>query len=123
MKQVLTIRDHGRTVQVSVGARLELRLADNPSTGYCWTVEADPRFVVIEAGAYTQLGQGPGAGGEQQWWITPRQVGTTTLRLRRGRPWEGEPATIERFAVTLRILSRDPSVAVSAVVAEGSQAW
>lgn len=107
MPPVLTIRDDGRTLQVGFGARLELRLPDNPSTGYRWTVDADPRFVVVEEGGYTQLGQGPGAGGERQWWITPRRVGTTRLRLRRWRPWEGEQATIERYAVTLRILSRD----------------
>lgn len=107
MTQVLTIRDAGRTLEVVVGARLELRLPDNPSTGHRWTVAADPRFVLFEEGAYTQLGQEPGAGGERQWWITPREVGTTTLGLSRWRPWEGEQAAVERYAVTLRILPCD----------------
>ena len=37
MAQALTIRDDGRTIHVGVGARLELRRPDSPSTGCSWT--------------------------------------------------------------------------------------
>jgi inhibitor of cysteine peptidase len=108
MAQVLTIHDDGRTIQVGVGVRLELRLPDNPSTGYRWSVEVDSRFVTVEEGVYTQLVHGLGGGGERQWWITTCQAGSTTLRLSRWRPWESEQSAIERFAVTLEILSGHP---------------
>lgn len=108
MAQVLTIHDDGRTIQLGVGTRLELRLPDNPSTGYRWSVEADSRFVTVEEGVYTQLVHGLGGGGERQWWINTCQTGCTTLRLSRWRPWESESSAIERFAVTLEILSGHP---------------
>ena len=102
MAQVtVTHADNGRVVAARVGDTIAVRLAENPTTGYTWSIGSidDAR---LEAGAPTrETGAGAGAGGTITWPIRARAAGRARLELMHARSWEREAA--ERFAVTFDI--------------------
>lgn len=99
----LSASDHGKTIPLTVGSTVELRLPDNPSTGYRWTFKADPTMVHIKEGRYTQSSELVGSGGEMQWFLQALKPGTTAVLFKRWREWEGEQSAIESFQLTLSI--------------------
>jgi len=104
MSSILTSADNGRTVDLRVGAEAALRLPENPSTGYRWAVDAaDWNLVAIEEGEYVSTSEMIGGGGEARWLIRAKAPGTTEIKLKRWRPWEGERSVVERYQVGLRI--------------------
>ena len=104
ISSILTSADNGKTVDLRVGAEAELRLRENPSTGYRWALDAaDSRLVAIEEGEYVSTAKMIGAGGETQWLIRAKAPGLTEIKLKRWRPWEGERSVVERYQITLRI--------------------
>jgi len=103
MPSVLTSSDNGRTVDVRVGAEVALRLPENPSTGYGWAVDADTPLVEIERGDYVPTSNAAGGGGEARWLMRAMVPGTTQIKLKRWREWEGERSVVERYEVTLKI--------------------
>ncbi len=60
----LTADDNGRTISGRAGDRIAIRLNENPTTGYVWTVEPFLRHVTQVATEFTPAENGlPGAGG------------------------------------------------------------
>lgn len=88
-----------------VGDVLAVEVAENPSTGYVWSVDAMPGMLAelpadpgVAPGAGSAAGlPRPGAAGGRTLRFAAEQPGTGELRLRHSRPWEpagGEEATI-----------------------------
>ena len=94
---MLTI-DHGsaeRTLALRIGETVEVRLAENPSTGYRWSVAADgrPNCSLVEA-VEPGLRQ-PGEPRQHRWEIRGDAVGRCEVKLIYRRPWEpAAPARI-----------------------------
>jgi inhibitor of cysteine peptidase len=86
-----------------VGDTVELRLPENPSTGYRWAIDAlDETHVAIgETGFHGRTDVG--GGGEAYWRLRAVGAGQTAITLKRWRPFEGDRSIVERFAITLRI--------------------
>ena len=82
---VLTEQDGGREVPVSAGQVIELRLAENPTTGFRWTFDA-PGIEVIED-RYEDTGEGLGAGSTRVLRLRV-PAADTDLHLRRGQKWD-----------------------------------
>lgn len=100
----LTEADHGRTVGVRVGERVALRLHENASTGYRWAFDDfDTNVVGVSEDKHVPHTAAVGSGGDVQWILEPRAPGTTQVRLKLLRPWEGDSSIKKRFAVTLVI--------------------
>ena len=101
----LTRADDGRTVDLSSGDALELRLKENPTTGYQWALEPDGGAVLaLEASDYVApTGPAVGGGGERVFTFKARQAGSATVRLKLWRAWEGEKSITERFAATVHV--------------------
>jgi inhibitor of cysteine peptidase len=105
MSSVLTSADNGRTVDLHVGDETTLRLAENPSTGYRWAIDAaDTNLIEIKEGEHASTSK-PGAAGEAQWLIKAKAPGTTAINLKRWRSWEGDRSAVERYGITIRISS------------------
>lgn len=100
MTITVTEHDDGGRIQVRVGDLIELRLPENASTGYRWTLDhLDARlFEVGDTGAEYPEGR-IGSGGQVSFHITIVAAGNGTLALRCWRPWEGESGVLKRFAV------------------------
>jgi inhibitor of cysteine peptidase len=104
MSTVLTTADNGRTVELPVGDEVALRLPENATTGYRWAIDsADANLVDIKEGPYVSTSEKMGGGGEAQWLIKAKAPGTTSIKLKRWRQWEGESSVVERYEITLRI--------------------
>ncbi|WP_395696690.1 protease inhibitor I42 family protein [Methylocella sp.] len=103
-QKIMTEADDGGEVPARVGSAIVLRLPENPTTGYSWTLEPfDAELVEVEQGPFTAKSGMVGAGGEAIWTIRPREAGTATISLKLWRPWEGEPSVVKRFGATLKI--------------------
>jgi inhibitor of cysteine peptidase len=103
----LTRADNNRTAELRVGERLEVRLPENPATGFSWAVdENDRRLLALEDTAYTPPDEAGfiGARGQRTFRFTARQPGDVALKLKYWRVWEGDGSVTERFAVTLKIV-------------------
>lgn len=104
---VLTRADNNRTAELRVGERLDVRLLENPTTGFSWAVdENDRRLLALENTAYAPPVEAGfiGARGQRTFSFTARQPGDVTLKLKYWRIWEGDGSVAERFTVTLRIV-------------------
>ncbi len=92
---VLSNQDSGRTVTVETGSSITLRLEENPTTGYRWSVEASAGLDLLED--RNESGGAPGAGGMRVLTFRVARAGSFALRLKHWRDWEGEDSVINRF--------------------------
>jgi inhibitor of cysteine peptidase len=102
------IIDHsfqGQTVQVPVGQVAELRLPENPTTGYRWAVTSagDPSCNLAEQGYSAPLGP-PGKGGEHVWRLTALAPGLCDIQLTYRRSFAPNAPGNSRFNVQVQVL-------------------
>lgn len=100
---ILTEEDRGREVPVFVGDVIDLRLPENASTGFRWTLEAEAPVEEIEADEHDNAAGPPGAAGLRVLSLRVlRENGV--VRLRRGQAWEPTlpPDDIFEFTLTPR---------------------
>jgi len=93
----------GQTVDLPVGQVMELRLAENPTTGYRWRFVADgtPTCVIVSDRFEGPAGP-PGAGGEHTWQIKAARPGDCDIALRYARSFESKSAA-KSFALRVRV--------------------
>ena len=104
MAPSLTESDNGKTIPLKVGAEATLRLPENPSTGYRWALDAaDSSIAAVKEQSFEAGASAPGAGGVAQWTIRAAAPGSTTIKLKRWRPWEGDKSVVERYEVTVSV--------------------
>jgi len=100
----LTDGDNGGSLDLHVGDTLLLRLPENATTGYRWSFDGlDTTILSARDGEYARSSDAVGSGGDRTWTLTPNAAGTTTLRLKLWREWEGDSSIKKRFEVTLAI--------------------
>ena len=99
----LDLRSSGQTVMVSPGDRLELKLEENPTTGFCWHIDDDGSGVLIlEHHAFTHSHDGlSGAGGTREFMFTIAKSGQATLRASYRRSWERQKPAKATFELTV----------------------
>ena len=88
-------------VSVSVGDAVTLRLPENASTGYVWSVDAGEGLSTEDDRMVPDAEAAPGAGGEHVIRLRARLAGTWEVLLRLERAWEPEPAEERRVVVTV----------------------
>jgi inhibitor of cysteine peptidase len=98
--------DNGGEKTIRVGDSFELRLPENPSTGYRWLIHEPVGPVVeVEDNSFVLSAPGlPGAGGLRSWRFRAMQTGRALLTLENRRSWE--PAPIGAFAVTIDVTAQ-----------------
>jgi|SRR5215469_18766939 len=94
---------NGQTVDLAAGQVMELRLKENPTTGYRWTfvTNGEPICVVV-ADQYQHPTGPPGQGGEHRWQIKGATVGDCTIALQYGRSFEPN-APMREFGVHVHV--------------------
>ena len=101
---VLTEADAGSTRQLKRGETVELRLKENPSTGYRWTIDVEPPGAATIASSSQEPGApGLGANGVHVFRIAAKGSGVVTLNARLSRSWEGEGVAEERKSFILQV--------------------
>jgi predicted secreted protein len=100
---VLTEADANAPRVVAVGETIELRLIENPSTGYSWSVALDPpAAAAIVATRWTPAGGSgaqpmPGASGTRDLTIAIKRPGRFAIRAKNWRVWDGDASVTKRL--------------------------
>ncbi|MGF1640692.1 MAG: protease inhibitor I42 family protein [Rhodospirillales bacterium] len=102
----LDAADNGTTVTVPVGATIEVRLAENPTTGFRWALEpiAADSLVALDDRYEPAPPMRIGSGGTRIFRFRAVAAGSAALALRHWQAWSGEESITERFAVELCIV-------------------
>jgi inhibitor of cysteine peptidase len=101
----LDLRSSGQAVTVAPGDRLEIRLEENPTTGFRWYIEDDKNGVLIlEDDAFTRPPSGAsGAGGTRDLVFKVAKQGQSMLRASYRRSWETQkPQATFELTVTAK---------------------
>jgi inhibitor of cysteine peptidase len=96
----LTDKDDGGRIRAKVGDTIEIRLPENATAGYRWSVDHadDAVFEASHVGA-EYPDEAVGSGGHALVRVKVHSPGNGTVRLKYGRPWEGADDTQKHFSV------------------------
>ena len=102
--KVLTQKDNGAAVTLTLKSRLMIQLPTQPGTGFSWAPKSTSSLLRL-AKSYekTSAHMLPGGTETAVFVFTPVTSGTDQLELDYRRPWEHgvTPATVFRFTVTV----------------------
>jgi len=93
--------DPTQAIHVAVGEVFAIALASNPTTGYTWQADADPRYLELIDQEFEPRGGGIGAGGHEVFRFHALQTGQAEIGLVYCRPWDRETRDTERFQVAI----------------------
>jgi inhibitor of cysteine peptidase len=83
-----------RTVELPVGQVMELRLGENPTTGFRWQLKSDGGpACALEGDTFQPKAAAPGGGGEHSWQFRGVRAGDCEIELLYRRRWENAPAS------------------------------
>jgi inhibitor of cysteine peptidase len=92
----------GTSVPVHVGDQVVLRLPENASAGYTWSLDAPPEGMQLIEDRYERPGDAaPGARSMRTFELLVAAPGRHRLRLVNARPWEGTAGAVETFEVEI----------------------
>ena len=93
----------GQTIDLPVGQVMELRLAENPTTGYRWTFVSDgaPACVVV-SDRFEASRRAAGPGRRASWQIKGALVGECRIAMQYGRSFQPDAAA-QSFALHVRV--------------------
>jgi inhibitor of cysteine peptidase len=99
----LDLHSSGQTVTVTPGDRLEIRLEENPTTGFRWCVEGDKTGVLnLEHDAFIHpVSRISGAGGTRKFIFIVAKQGHAMLRVSYRRSWEKRKPPQATFELTV----------------------
>lgn len=92
-------------MEVPLGEDFEVRLDENPTTGYRWTVELSSQDVatLTRSDFIRSAGGGFGAGGTRIFTFHAAKAGSLSLDFKNWREWAGKDSAAARFIITVKI--------------------
>ena len=99
--------ENGQTVNLTVGASLDIVLAGNPTTGYQWELESGDTAVVQSLGEpdYSVDSQLMGAGGKYTFHFKAVAPGQATVKLIYHRVFDKAIPPIKTYTLTISVPS------------------
>jgi predicted secreted protein len=98
----IEIRTSGASISASQSDRVVVRLPENSTTGYQWSIAEIGEALEVESNEFFIRGQMmPGAGGERVIIVRPRRSGRARLSLDLKRRWDQKP--IDHFEVEINV--------------------
>jgi len=102
----IEVRTSGTTISASPSDRIAVRLTQNASTGYQWSITEISDGLEVESDEVLPPGQiAPGAAGERVIIVRPRQTGNARLFLDLKRQWDQKP--IDHFEVEVNVADQE----------------
>lgn len=101
----LTEADNGRSIELSVGDKLEVTLPGNPTTGFQWEVSDVDSIILTPIGEpeFKPSSNAVGSGGNITLRFEAVGAGQTKLKLIHHRKFEDNVAPIQTFEVTVTV--------------------
>ena len=102
---ILTEEDNDKSAHVPVGARVNIRLQENPTTGYRWSLrDFKSESLTLESDEYeSATASGIGGGGIRHFLFVAKAAGVTTIALKNMRAWEPEERAAKTFSVVITV--------------------
>jgi inhibitor of cysteine peptidase len=96
--------ENGAVVDVKMSDLVEVRLDENPTTGYRWAPEGiDEAILELEVQEFiSSPDAGVGGGGSRTFCFRVVSPGIASITLKKWREWEGNSSVLERFQATVR---------------------
>jgi inhibitor of cysteine peptidase len=95
--------DTGTTIEVQVGDSVEVRLPENPTTGYRWQAyDIDQSILAQKDVQYEPGGPAIGEGGTRIFRFDVVGPGQSQLQAKLLREWQGDSSIIDRFAAAVK---------------------
>ncbi len=88
----------GQLIEMPLGETLELRLPENPMTGFRWHLQTSGEPILALVADSFEPGDGtPGQGGIHWWRFQTVQTGTASVELSYRRKWERSSKSAQTF--------------------------
>lgn len=104
--RVFTSEDNGKEYNLSAGEEFQVRLWENPTTGYLWTVldSVSPHLELVDR-KFTPRNDARrvGSGGERTFVFRAVKPGSAVLHMTLKRPWEKEGTEAGSYFIKLTI--------------------
>ena len=95
---------NGNGIELLMGEPFEIRLTENPTTGFRWALESSGAPTCIRIEDYYETSTvTPGAGGSHCWRLRANQIGESRIELCYRRSWEGQGAAARTFSLRVRV--------------------
>lgn len=107
MEWNLTEADDGAALEAAPGDALVVRLNENPTTGYRWSLDAlEGDVVTLGADEFERSeGAGVGGGGKRILTFSALRPGSADIGLTLRRRWEGDDSALERVRLSVRVVA------------------
>lgn len=98
---------NGTTVEAQRNEILDIRLSENRTAGYKWTVRSDgsPVCKLLDE-HFVPASTGPGTRGIHHWQFQCVCDGTAKIELDYGRPWEKPANPIRGFSIDVTVAAK-----------------
>ena len=95
---------NGRTIDVTVGQTIEVRLSENPTTGFSWQLTSDGGPACVMTGDQSIAPAGPpGKGGDHTWNFKTVRPGECDIELGYRRRWESSATASRTFKIHVKV--------------------
>jgi predicted secreted protein len=95
---------NAQLVELALGESCEIRLAENRTAGYQWSLVADGTPICERVGDDYQTAAGPpGKGGTHWWELRAIHSGETRVLLEYRRSWEPDASPARTFSLRVRV--------------------
>ena len=100
---VFTEDNNGSTVELVTGDTFQIKLNENPTTGYQWTLETTGGLEIMSDNYSSSAPGLIGAGGIHEWDIKATASGTQQVTGVYSRSWENLTDSEQRFVLTVEV--------------------
>jgi inhibitor of cysteine peptidase len=101
--RLLSAADSGKEVPVAVGETIEIDLAENPTTGYRWRLDASPGAVIRHVSDSFQAGKKPGEEGMHRWILRAANAGGGKILGQYRRRWAPDDPPTRTLSIRVRV--------------------
>ena len=109
--RIVTATDEGSSVSAEPGDVVELRLHENPTTGFFWSFDQLPDELSIRSDTFVDEARprdrsgamSRPASGVHIWLVEATTPGTFNVELRNTQPWHPELPPTRRFAFEVHV--------------------
>lgn len=101
-RRVVTV-NVSNPIDLAVGECVVVELAETPSTGFRWQVEAEPPLTLLESCWDPAVSAAIGGAGTRRLTLRSDAPGTAQLNVKLWRQWEGDSSVIHRHTFEFAI--------------------